>query len=152
QCGLESEVVRGDAHAAAAAAGDGFDQHRKSDGVRELDGFFFAADDAVAARDDRNLGGAGQFASGVFIPELGHGLRGRADEIDVAAAADFVEVSVFGEEAVAGMDGLDVAHFGGADHAGDFEVAIGGLGGTDAESFVGELQVLRAAVAFAVDG
>ena len=50
----------------------------------------------------------------------------RADELDLAVAADLGEVGVLRQEAVAGMDGLDVGDLGGADDARDVQVALGG--------------------------
>ena len=44
---------------------------------------------------------AGQLAGRVLVAQLGHRLGRGADEVDVAAAADFVEVGVLGQEAVA---------------------------------------------------
>ena len=79
----------------------------------------FVVDQPVAAGHDRHLGFAGQLAGRVLVAQLGHRLGRGADEVDVATAADFVEVGVLGEKAVAGMDRLHVADFGGADHAVD---------------------------------
>jgi len=45
--------------------------------------------------------------------------RARSDELDAADFAYFGEVGVFGEEAVSGMDGLNVGDLGGADDRGD---------------------------------
>jgi hypothetical protein len=44
------------------------------------------------------------------------------------------------------------AQFGGGDDPVDAQVAIHRLGGTNAEGLVGQFEVLRAAVGFAVDG
>ena len=76
---------------------------------------------------------------------------GRADELDVAASADLGEVGVLRKEAVAGVNRLDVADLGGADHAVDLEVAVGGFRGADAEGLVGGLQIGRAAIRLAED-
>ncbi len=117
----------------------------------KVERLLLVAHDAVAAGHDRHVGLARQRPSRVFVAQPGHRLRAGADEVDVAAAADFVEVGVFGEEAVAGMNRLHVADFGGADHAGDFEIAVGRFGRADAIGFVRQLQIMGTAVAFAVD-
>ena len=93
-----------------------------------------------------------QLAGRVLVAELGHRLRAGADEVDLAAAADLVEVGVLGQEAVAGMNRLHVADFGRADHAGDLEIAVGGLRRADAIRLVRQLEIACAAVAFAEDG
>ena len=71
--------------------------------------------------------------------------RRRADELDLAAPADLGEVRVLGEEAVAGVNRLDVADLGRADDLVDLQVALGALRRADADGFVGQLQVLAAA-------
>ena len=48
----------------------------------------------------------------------------RADELDVALAADLGEVGVLREEAVAGVNRLDVRLFGGGDDAWNLEIAL----------------------------
>ena len=149
---LERQVVRRHAHAAAAAAGHRLDQHGKADLVGEAQRFLVAGDHALAAGHDGHAGLAGQIAGRVLVAELGHRLRAGADEVDLAAAADLVEVGVLGQEAVAGMNRLHVADFGGADHAGDLEIAVGRLRRADAIRFVGQLEIAGAAIALAEDG
>ena len=75
----------------------------------------------------------------------------RPDELDLAATADFGEVSIFGEEPVTGVNGLHVADFGGADDPVDHQVAFRCGIASDAIRFVGELQVTGIAVGFAED-
>ena len=114
---LQHQIVRRHAHPAPAAAGRGLDQHRKADLVRQPHRLVFVVDQPFAARHDRHFGLAGHCAGRVLVAQPGHGLRRGADEVDVAAAADFVEMGVFRQKTVAGMDRLHVADFGGADHA-----------------------------------
>ncbi len=52
-------------------------------------------------------------------------LVGRPDELEVATPADLGEVRVLAQEAVAGVDRLDVGDFGGGDEPGDVQVAVG---------------------------
>ena len=51
----------------------------------------------------------------VFLAHHANHFRRGPDERDVRGLADLGEVGVFGEEAVAGMDGVHVGDFGGAD-------------------------------------
>ena len=78
-------------------------------------------------------------------------MRG-TDELDLATAADLGEMGVLGQKAVARMNRLHVADLGGADHPVDLQVAVGGLGRTDAIGFVGQVQVGGAPVGLAEDG
>ena len=62
------------------------------------------------------------------------------DEFDLATVADFREPRVFGQEPVAGMDGIDIADFGRTDDTVDTQVAVATGGGTDAAVLVRELH------------
>ena len=152
QGALQRQVVGRHAHAAAAAAGRGLDQHGKADFVGQPHRFFFVADQPIAARHDGHFGLAGHFAGRVFVAQLRHRFRRRADEVDVATAADFVEVRVLRQEAVAGMNRLHVADFGRADHAVDLQIAFGRFRRPDAIRLVGQFQIMRTAIGLAEDG
>jgi len=71
---------------------------------------FLVAHQPIAPRHDGDFGFASQIAGAVLVPQEFHRLGGRADEVDLAAPADFVEMGVLGEEAVAGVDRLDIAN------------------------------------------
>ncbi len=60
-------------------------------------------------------------------------------------------MGVLRQKSVAGMDGLDIPQFRGADDAIDAEVAVDGGGGADAVGFVGQRQVVRPAVSLRED-
>ena len=77
---------------------------------------------------------------------------GRSDELEVAAPADLGEVRVLAQEAVAGMDRLDVGDLGGGDDPGDVQVTVGAGGLADADRAVGQREVRRIAVGLRVDG
>ena len=62
------------------------------------------------------------------------------------------EVGVFGEEAVAGVDGVGVGDFGGGDDGRHVEVAFGRWRGADADGFVGKQDVFELGVSLGVDG
>ena len=59
---------------------------------------------------------------------------------------------VLGKETEAGVNGLHVADFRGADHPIDLQIALIRLGRTDAVGLVGQLEVLSAAIRLTVDG
>jgi len=50
------------------------------------------------------------------------------------------------------MNGINVRDFGSGDDSGDVEVAVGQARWTDADGFVGKLDVERVAIRLAVDG
>ena len=118
----------------------------------QAQGLGVVVDQALAAGHHRDAGLLGQLAGLVLVAQPAHGLVRRADELDVAGPAHLGEVRVLRQEAVAGVDGLDVGDLGGADEAGDVEVALRGGGRADADGLVGQGQVRRVAVGLAEDG
>ncbi len=74
-----------------------------------------------------------------------------SDELDVTGFADFGEVGVFGKQAVAGVNGVHVGDFGGANHGGYVEITLRQLRRADADGFVGKAHVERIPVGLAVD-
>ena len=110
-----------------------------------------AGDGAVGAGDAGDLGGGGDGLGLGLQAHLADRLVGRADELEVAAPADLGEVRVLAEEAVAGVDRLDVGHLGGGDDPGDVQVAVGAGGLADADGAVGQVEVRGVAVGLGID-
>ena len=143
--------MSGQEKAAPAAAGRGLEDDRIAHGFGHFQRLFGGLDDSLRSGQDRNArllhGGAGVlleahgFDDGRFGP----------DESDPAGFADIGETGVFAEEAVAGVDGIDVGNFSGADDRRDVEVAAGALGGADADGLIGKANVERVAIRFRVD-
>ena len=150
--GDEVRLVAADPHPLAAAAGRGLDQDGVADRPGEPEGLGVAGDRAVGAGDAGDLGGGGDRLGLGLQAHLADRLVGRADELEVAAPADLGEVRVLAQEAVAGVDRLDVGHLGGGDDPGDVQVAVGAGGLADADRPVGQRQVRRVAVGLRVDG
>ena len=145
-------LVAHDAHAATTAARRSLDDDRKADLPRPLECFVGAGKNAVRTGQNGHArlfhGGAGL----LFFSHQAGNFRRRADELDVAGLADFGEVGVLRQQAVAGMDGVHVGDFRGADHGRNVQIAQPELGRADADGFVGETHVQRVAVGLAVDG
>ena len=114
--------------------------------------FFGGGEDAVGAGQDGHLGLLHGLAGFFFFAHEARDFRRRADELDVGGAADFSEVGILAEQAVAGMDGVDVGDFSRGDDGGDVEIAVGGARRADADGLVGKANVERVAIGFAVDG
>ncbi len=62
----------------------------------------------------------------------------RADELDLATAADLGKMGVFREKPVARVNRLGIADLGGADHPIDLQIAVRGPRGADAIGLVGK--------------
>ena len=115
-------------------------------------GLGLALDQPLAAGHGGNVDFLGQFSGGVLVAHQGHRLVRGPDELDLATAANLGEMRILGQKTVARMNRLHVADFGGADDPVDLQVAVGGLGRTDAIRLVGQLQIGGAAVGLAENG
>ena len=122
-----------------------------SDFPGDLDSLFLVLHRAVASGNGRYFKLVGEIAGSDLVPGGAGRLGGRADELDVARFADFGEVGVLGEEAVARVNRVGVADFRGADDPGDVEVALLARSGPDADGVVRLFQVDRVPVRLGVD-
>ena len=138
-----AELVGGadHAHAAAAAAGHRFDDHRVAEILRDLLRLLLALDGTLAAGKNRNARLLHRAARARLVAEQPNHIRRRPDEADMARLAHFSEVGALGQEAVARMDGVGAGDFGGAQHRGDAEIAVGAARGADAHVLVGKADV-----------
>src|SRR5262249_476569 len=140
-----------DTHAAPATSGRRLDHHGISDGVGDLESLFFRTQDAIRAGQRRHTRvfhhGAGPLLYTHQLDHFGFG----ADERNPRHLAAFREIGIVAQEAVAGMNGVDIGDFGGADHAGDVEIAASALGGTDTHGFVGESGVQAVPVGLGIN-
>ena len=140
-----------DAHAASAAAGDGLDHHcaaveRCEEGLR-----FAEADGGGAAGQHGNAVLVGEGAGAGFVAEELESLDGGADEGDAFVGAAAGELGAFGEEAVAGVEGVAVGCFGGGDDC--FDVEVGARAdGVEGVRFVGAADMQGGGVVLGVDG
>ena len=97
-----------DAHAAAAAAHRRLDDHGIAERLGQLARLGARLDRLVARRQDRHAGLVGHLPGGDLVAELVEQLGPRADEGDAGRVAGPRELGVLGEEAVAGMDRVDL--------------------------------------------
>ena len=65
----------------------------------------------------------------------------RPDELHAGGFADLGEIRVLAEKSVAGMDGVDIGNFRGADDGGNVQIAAGTLGWADTNGFVRKANV-----------
>ena len=106
----------------------------------------------MVAGDERDAGLAHEGFGGAFAAHGADGGRGRADEGESGGGAGFGEIGVFGEEAVAGVDGVGARGVGGGDDVVGAEIAVAGGGEADVVGFVGEGNVEGVLVGVGIDG
>src|SRR6476646_3272296 len=143
-------IVRG-AHPAAAAAARRLNHHRIAKLLCDFHRLFLCLNDSIAAGRYRHADFAGSRTSSVLVAHRLHRTRGRADELDVAAFADFHEMRVLSEEAIAGMNRVNIADLGRAHDPIDFQIALKAGRRTDTDRFIGELDVQRIDVCLRID-
>ncbi len=141
------------AHAAAAAAGRRLDDHRIAD--------LFGHRQAPLPASSSTPGDPG--STGTPISRMKARARsltpirritsGRGPmNLMPEASQTSREAGVLAQEAVAGVDGIDVGDFGGADDGGHVQIAARALGRADADGLVGEAHVGAVAVGLGIDG
>ena len=141
------------AHTAATAAGSGLqdDGEAVADGL--LNSFIGALQRLGRAGDDGYIAGQCGGLCGQLVAHLTQNMRGRTDKLDAVLFAGTGEVGVFGQEAIAGMDGIDATALGQVDDGGNVQIsAQGGLIFTNQISLVGLGAELAAGVFVGIHG
>ena len=129
------------AHAAPAAALGGLDHQRKADFGRDSLGRVFVRHHSGAARNDRQARGGHFRARAVLFAHHANHFRRRPDKGDVRGLADFGEIGILGKKSVAGMDGVHIGNFRGADHLRNVQVALAAARRPDANGLIGKAHV-----------
>ncbi len=135
------------AHAAAAAAAGGLDNHREADFSPELYiALVVIVERAVRTGHRRHPGGFHRLDRGDLVAHRADGRGAGSDELEAAGFDLLGEFGVFGEKAVTRMDAVGVGQLGGADDGRDIQVAFQRRCRADADRLVGEAYVLQVAV------
>ncbi len=137
--------------AATAAAGGGLEHHRVADPLGFAQGLGEIGDVAFGAGGAGHAGGDHAAAGFGLVAHAADHLRRRADELDTALGADFRQLGIFREEAIAGVQGV-AATFHRQVHQGARVEVAGQRVRADAVGFVGALDVQRVAIGLGVDG
>jgi hypothetical protein len=139
------------AHAFAAAAGDGFDQHRIADCVGFLCQALFALIFAEITGRYRHAGFGHEFLGGVLEAHGANGVRLRADPDEARIDDGLREIRVLGEKAVARMDRLGARLLGGRDDLFAAEIAFFRRTCADVHGFVRFAHVQRFCICVGID-
>ena len=140
------------AHALAAAAGRGLDQHRKTDAIGFLGQQVRRLVVIVIARHQRHLGLFHDLLGFTLGTHGADGGRRRADEDEPRLGASLGEAGILGQEPIARMHRLRARAPGGLDDLLGHEIALAGRRGADMHRLVGHRDMARAAVGVGVDG
>ena len=147
-----SSLCLHDAHAAPAAAGRRLQNHRIADLLRQFQRFLGRLQHPRRSRQHRHARLAHERAGLLLHAHQRITSGPGTDELDAGRLADFGEVRVLAQEAVARMDRVDVGDLGRADDRRNVQVAAGALGRSDADRLVGEAHVRGVAVGLGIDG
>ena len=116
-----------DSHATSAAAPAGLQHQRIADGQRLAPRLGGIDGQGVGRRHHWHARGHGRHASRYLVSQRAHHLRFRPDEGDAGRGAGIGEVRIFRQEAIAGMDGIDLGFLGHAQYVVDVEIGGDGL-------------------------
>ena len=134
------------AHAATAAPGCGFDEHRQADplrlGAQAVRGLLLT----VVSRNDGHAGVAGQLLCPCFIAGRLDRSRGRAYPHQVRVDYGLRERGLFGEETVAGMNRVGSQFARGPQHVFNREIRRARFGPADRRGIVNRIEKACAAV------
>ena len=142
-------IVRGDevfllpdqTHTPAAATGRRLDDDRIADFIGDFQGLFRRIEQTVTAGDSRNFGTLHGFFGKSLITHVDDHVRARTDKFDIAGFTDFGEVGVFGQKAVARMDGISRRHFCCADDVRNDQITLVARSRPDAHRLIGETNM-----------
>ena len=107
----------------------------------------------VNAGDDGHVGGDGDLLGRDLVAHGVHAVHGGADEDDAVLLALFHQDGVLCQEAIAGMDGVDVVVLGDLDDGGDIQISVNGAAlGVQGVGFVSQITESGVLVFFGVNG
>ena len=141
------------AHAAAAATAGGFDNHRKAHLVGNAQDFgIIIGQSAFRAGHTRHAGCNHGVFGGNFVAHQADGVGARADKHKARLLHLVGKIGVFGQKAVAGVNGIGAGYFGGGNDGGNMQITLRRRRGADAHRFIGELHMQAVAVGFGMHG
>ena len=151
QCAGEVGLVAAHSHPLAAPSRGRLDQDGVADRTGKAQRLGIAGNGSLGPGHAGHLGRGGDLLGLGLQAHLADRLVGRPDELEVAAPADLGELGVLAQEAVAGVNRLDVGHLGSRDDPGNVQITVGAGGLADADGAIGKLQVGRVAVGLGID-
>ena len=109
----QGKVRMSHSHTASAAAGRGFNNDRILNALGNFQRVLFVFHRSVAAGSGGRSGFFRHSDGLNLVAHQAHHFRFWSDKLNLAAGANFGEVGVFSQKAVAGMDSFGVGNFGG---------------------------------------
>ena len=145
------DVIVCRAHAPPAAAGDGFDHDGVADPFGRGQGVLLVFNRSFRTWRSLDARPFGQGAAQGLVFQGIHRTGTRPNELDIAAFAHVGKVGVFRQKTVAGMDGVHIGNFRGADDAVDAQIAFAAGCLADANGFISHLHMHGIGIDFRID-
>ena len=139
------------AYAASAATGGGLDHDGIADALSKREAGIDIAETRRAARYGRHTGVGRHLARRNLVAEQTNRVAVGADENQSGGRDRVGEISVLGQEAIAGMHGIGTAGARRLDDSVDLEIGLGGGRWTYLDGLVGQAHRQRVAVGAAMD-
>ena len=153
EVGRQLRCVEHDPHSAPTAAVSRLEHDRIAQLRGQLVGLIETGDGMRRARQNRHPGPQSDVAGGRLVAQLIEQFGPRADEADAGFIAGAPESRILGEEAIAGMNGVDLMSDGDGDDAVDIQIGADRLPFlADAIGFVGFEAMQGEAVFVGIDG
>src|SRR5262249_18196056 len=123
-----------------------------TDFSRDLDSLFRSSDNTLRSRKDRYASFLHQRTSPLFQAHIANDFRLRSNECQAGLLANFCEVCVLAQQAVARMNRVGVRDLGCADDRNNVEIASGTARRPDTNRFICQPHVQTVAISLGIDG
>ncbi len=140
-----------EAHPLATATGRRLHHHRVADLVGDFDGMVCVIDHADEARHDIDARFQRELFGLDLVTHRRDGISGGADEDDAFRVQRLTEALAFGEEAVAGVDGVGTGLFARFDDLVGNQIGLGGGRRADVHGFIRHQHMRRARIGIGID-
>ena len=125
----------------ATTAARRFDDHGIANLAGQRRGFVRRLDRPFTAGKNRYAGGFHRITSRDFLAHQSNDVRSRTDKLDIAGFANLSEVGRLSQKSIAGVNGINVKEFRGADDGRYVQITLRRGSRPDADVFVGETHV-----------
>ncbi len=138
------------AHPATTTASHRLQNHWVANAFGPFQAVCFALDNSVGPGQDRHSSLLHRLPCGRLLAHHPSHFRRRSNELDVRSAAYFSKVRILAQQAVAGMDCVDISDLRGGDHGGHIQIALRRTRRSNADCLIRKTHMQRVPVRLAV--